>query len=275
MANQLISEQSPYLQQHAHNPVEWLPWGEAAFEQAKKENKPLIVSIGYSACHWCHVMKHESFEDPDTAAFMNTHFINVKVDREEYPDVDDFYMTAVQALTGSGGWPLNVFVTPDKLPFYGGTYFPPVPAHGRPSWMQLMQRMAEVWRDKPEDIQQQADQMLRYLENAAAVTNKEETGDWTADDVLAAADQLLKQADTVHGGFGRAPKFPSTMSLSFLLEHAHFTGNKEALRHALLSLDKMIAGGIYDQVGGGFSRYSVDDVWLAPHFEKCCTTMHC
>ncbi|MBL7711988.1 MAG: thioredoxin domain-containing protein [Chitinophagaceae bacterium] len=268
MANQLISEQSPYLQQHAHNPVEWLPWGEAAFEQARKEHKPLIVSIGYSACHWCHVMEHESFEDPDTAAFMNAHFVNVKVDREEYPDVDDFYMTAVQALTGSGGWPLNVFVTPDKLPFYGGTYFPPVPAHGRPSWMQLMQRMADVWRDKPEDIQQQADQMLGYLENAAAVTSKEATEDWTAEDVLAAADQLLKQADTVHGGFGRAPKFPSAMSVSFLLEYAHFTGNKDALRHALLSLDKMIAGGIYDQVGGGFSRYSVDDVWLAPHFEK-------
>jgi uncharacterized protein YyaL (SSP411 family) len=268
MANQLISEQSPYLQQHAHNPVAWLPWGEAAFEQAKKENKPLIISIGYSACHWCHVMEHESFEDPDTAAFMNAHFINVKVDREEYPDVDDFYMTAVQALTGSGGWPLNVFVTPGKLPFYGGTYFPPVPAHGRPSWMQLLERMAEVWRQKPEEIQQQADQMLKYLENAAAVSTKTASDNWTAADVLSATDTLMKQADTVHGGFGRAPKFPSTLSVAFLLEHAHFTGNKEALRHALLSLDQMIAGGIYDQLGGGFSRYSVDEVWLAPHFEK-------
>lgn len=268
MPNQLIHEQSPYLLQHAHNPVDWHPWGEAAFALAKKQNKPLIVSIGYSACHWCHVMEHESFEDEATAAFMNEHFINVKVDREEYPDVDDFYMTAVQALSGSGGWPLNVFVTPDKLPFYGGTYFPPVPAHGRPSWKQLMQRMAEVWNNKPEEIEQQANQMLSYLQNAAKVSTKIEVDDWTMEDAKAAAENMLKQADKVNGGFGRAPKFPSTMAIQFLLEHYHFTGNEEALKQALLSLDKMIAGGIYDQIGGGFSRYSVDDIWLAPHFEK-------
>lgn len=268
MPNQLIHEQSPYLLQHAHNPVDWHPWGEAAFAQAKKENKPLIVSIGYSACHWCHVMEHESFEDEATAAYMNEHFINVKVDREEFPDVDDFYMTAVQALSGSGGWPLNVFVTPDKLPFYGGTYFPPIPAHGRPSWKQLMQRMVDVWQYKPEEAEQQANQMLGYLQNAAKTTTKNEVEEWSIDDTKKAAEMMLQQADTVNGGFGRAPKFPSTMSLQFLLEHYHFSGNEAALKHALLSLDKMIEGGIYDQIGGGFSRYSVDDVWLAPHFEK-------
>lgn len=268
MPNQLIHEQSPYLLQHAHNPVDWYPWGEAAFAQAKKENKPLIVSIGYSACHWCHVMEHESFEDEETAAFMNEHFINVKVDREEYPDVDDFYMTAVQALSGSGGWPLNVFVTPDKLPFYGGTYFPPIPAHGRPSWRQLMQRMAEVWNNKPEEVEQQANQMLDYLKNAAKVSTKSEVEEWTIEEAKKAVENVLQQADKVNGGFGRAPKFPATMTIQFLLEHYHFTGNQDALKQAILSLDKMIAGGIYDQIGGGFSRYSVDDIWLAPHFEK-------
>ncbi len=268
MANKLKDEQSPYLLQHANNPVHWQPWGEEAFAQAKKENKPLIVSIGYSACHWCHVMEHESFEDEATAAYMNEHFINVKVDREEYPDVDDFYMTAVQAISGSGGWPLNVFVTPDKLPFYGGTYFPPVPAHGRPSWKQLMQRMSEVWQERPEEVAQQASQMLDYLRNAAKVSAKNEGEEWTMEDAEKAVANALQQADKVNGGFGRAPKFPSTMSIGFLLEHYHFTGHKEALDQALLSLDKMIAGGIYDQAGGGFARYSVDDVWLAPHFEK-------
>lgn len=268
MANKLIGEQSPYLLQHAHNPVDWQPWGNEAFEQAKRENKPLIVSIGYSACHWCHVMEHESFEDQETADFMNAHFVTIKVDREEYPDVDDFYMTAVQALSGSGGWPLNVFVTPDKLPFFGGTYFPPVPAHGRPSWKQLMQRMNEVWQERPEEVAQQADQMLAYLQNAAQATSKNAIPDWTAEDALKCAENMLQQADKTHGGFGRAPKFPATMAIGFLLEHAHFTGHKEALQHALHSLDKMISGGIYDQLGGGFARYSVDDVWLAPHFEK-------
>jgi uncharacterized protein YyaL (SSP411 family) len=268
MPNQLIHEQSPYLLQHAHNPVDWQPWGEAAFARAKSENKPLIVSIGYSACHWCHVMEHESFEDAATAEFMNAHFINVKVDREEYPEVDDFYMTAVQAISGSGGWPLNVFVTPEKLPFYGGTYFPPIPAHGRPSWKQLMQRMAEVWQNKPEEIAQQAQQMLAYLQNAAKVSAKSELEEWIIDDTQKAAAIMLQQADKVNGGFGRAPKFPSTMSIQFLLEHYHFTRNEDALEHALLSLNKMIAGGLYDQIGGGFSRYSVDEIWLVPHFEK-------
>ena len=268
MPNQLIHEQSPYLRQHAHNPVAWYPWGTAAFALAQKENKPLLISIGYSACHWCHVMEHESFEDEATTAFMNEHFINVKVDREEYPDVDDFYMTAVQAISGTGGWPLNVFVTPDKLPFYGGTYFPPVPAHGRPSWRQILERMHEVWTHKPESVTQQANQMLAYLKNAAQVAQQYDPTDWTMDDLDVTLRNLLQQADTTHGGFGSAPKFPASMSIQFLLEHYHFTKNEAALQQALLSLDKMVAGGIYDQLGGGFARYSVDAIWLAPHFEK-------
>lgn len=268
MANRLIDEQSPYLLQHAHNPVDWWPWGEAAFEQARLEQKPLLVSIGYSACHWCHVMEHESFEDEETAAFMNSHFINIKVDREEYPDVDDFYMTAVQSISGSGGWPLNVFVTPEKLPFYGGTYFPPLPAYGRPSWIQLLQRMADIWDQRRDEVYQQSDQMLAHLKNAAQVTASSAHVPWSASDIQNSVSNLLKQADTTNGGFGRAPKFPSTMAIGFLLEYAHFTGSKEAMHHALFSLDAMIAGGIYDQIGGGFSRYAVDDKWLVPHFEK-------
>lgn len=268
MTNKLIHEQSLYLQQHAHNPVQWYPWGNEAFALAKKENKPVIVSIGYAACHWCHVMERESFENEDTAAFMNTHFINIKVDREEYPDVDDFYMTAVQALTGSGGWPLNVFVTPEKLPFYGGTYFPPIPAHGRPSWLQILERMVQVWQQKPDDIAQQANQMFQYLKNAAQTSAQPDVEEWSDDDIKCAAENILKQADKQNGGFGNAPKFPSTMSIQFLLENYHYYGNEDALKHALLSLDKMIDGGIYDQIGGGFSRYAVDNIWLVPHFEK-------
>ncbi|MGC4056711.1 MAG: thioredoxin domain-containing protein [Chitinophagaceae bacterium] len=268
MANRLMNEQSLYLKQHAHNPVDWFPWGEEAFAHAKAQNKPVLVSIGYAACHWCHVMERESFENTETAAMMNQSFVCIKVDREEHPDVDDFYMSAVQTLTGSGGWPLNVFVTPDKLPFYGGTYFPPVPAHGRPSWKQLLERMAQVWQEHPGEALQQADQMLAHLQNAARQTTADAVSGWTDEDIATAIEALLKQADTVHGGFGRAPKFPSTMAIGLLLERARFTGDKDALRQALLSIDKMIGGGIYDQIGGGFSRYSVDAVWLVPHFEK-------
>jgi uncharacterized protein len=268
MANRLANEQSPYLQQHAQNPVDWYPWGEEAFERAKKENKPVIVSIGYSACHWCHVMERESFEDEQTARYMNEHFINVKVDREEHPDVDHLYMDAVQAISGSGGWPLNVFVTPERLPFYGGTYFPPRPAFNRPSWIELLQRMNEIWVEKQEDIATQTEQMLQYLKQASQISfpTNGSIGDKEACSMMAA--NLLKQADKQHGGFGKAPKFPGTMAISFLLEQYHFTKNKEALDHAVFSLEAMIKGGIYDQVGGGFARYSTDEQWLAPHFEK-------
>jgi uncharacterized protein len=268
MANRLINEQSPYLLQHAHNPVDWYPWGDEAFEKAKSENKPVLVSIGYAACHWCHVMERESFEHDAVAAYMNEHFVCVKVDREEHPDVDHLYMDAVQAISGSGGWPLNVFVTPDRAPFYGGTYFPPRQAHSRPSWIQVLHRMEEIWTDQPEEVAQQAGQMLQHLRQASLRVAP--PGDTAIDGATCAkvAESLLRQADTVKGGFGNAPKFPGTMAINYLLEYHHYTGNEPALKQALLSLDAMIAGGIYDQIGGGFARYATDSDWLAPHFEK-------
>ncbi len=267
MPNRLIREQSPYLLQHAHNPVDWYPWGEDAFERAKAENKPVIVSIGYAACHWCHVMEHESFEDADTAAYMNEHFVCIKVDREEHPDVDALYMDAVQAISGSGGWPLNAFVTPDRVPFYGGTYYPPRPAFNRPSWMQLMMRMVEIWTTRKEEVDAQSEQMLNYLKQTSKAAAGAASGPG-AEDCRKMAGSLLKMADREWGGFGGAPKFPGTMAIRFLLEHYRYTGNKEALDIALFALDKMIAGGIWDQVGGGFARYSTDREWLVPHFEK-------
>jgi uncharacterized protein YyaL (SSP411 family) len=267
MPNQLIHEQSPYLLQHAHNPVDWHPWGDEAFARATAENKPVIVSIGYAACHWCHVMERESFEDEAIAAYMNEHFICVKVDREEHPDVDHLYMDAVQAISGSGGWPLNVFVTPERIPFYGGTYYPPKPAYSRPSWQQLLERMNTVWRDQRSEVTAQSAQMLQYLRQASAVAAKTDMAwDKAACDSMAAA--LLAMADEEWGGFGNAPKFPGTMAISFLLERWHFYQDEHARRHALRSLDAMIDGGIYDQLGGGFARYSTDREWLAPHFEK-------
>lgn len=268
MSNKLISEQSPYLLQHAHNPVAWYPWGDEAFELAKATNKPVIVSIGYAACHWCHVMERESFEDEATAAYMNEHFVCVKVDREEHPDVDHMYMDAVQAIAGNGGWPLNVFVTPDRVPFYGGTYYPPRPAYSRPSWMQLMQRMIDIWEKQNDEVMAQADQMVAYLKQASQKTFAKTENTMDKSMCREIAESLLKQADTEQGGFGNAPKFPGTMAISFLLEHYHFTGYEPALKHALHSLDAMVAGGIYDQLGGGFARYSTDRQWLAPHFEK-------
>jgi len=268
MANRLINEQSPYLQQHANNPVDWYAWGDEPFERAKRENKPVLVSIGYAACHWCHVMEHESFENAEVAAYMNDHFINIKVDREEHPDVDHMYMDAVQAISGSGGWPLNVFATPDRVPFYGGTYFPPHQAFNRPSWTQILQRMNEIWTRQQDEVSAQAEQMLQYLKQASRIGAAATAKEWNMDSCRTLAANLLKQADTRQGGFGNAPKFPGTMAISFLLEHYHFTGYEPALHQALLSLDAMIEGGIYDQVGGGFARYATDAAWLVPHFEK-------
>ncbi len=268
MANRLIDEQSPYLLQHAHNPVDWYPWCDEAFEIAKRDNKPVLISIGYAACHWCHVMERESFENPDVAAYMNEHFVCIKVDREEHPDVDHFYMDAVQAISGSGGWPLNVFATPDRAPFFGGTYYPPKPAYSRPSWTQLMQRMSEIWNKQPEEVNRQADQMLTHLRQASARISSPSSNGADEDICVDILETLLKQADKEKGGFGNAPKFPGTMAISYLLEHYHYAGDEEALEHALFSLDSMIQGGIYDQIGGGFARYSTDSSWLAPHFEK-------
>jgi len=273
--NRLAKETSPYLLQHAHNPVDWYPWGEEALEKARAENKPLLVSIGYAACHWCHVMERESFEDADTARLMNEHFVNIKIDREERPDLDHIYMEAVQTMTGSGGWPLNVFLTPDGRPFYGGTYFPPRPAHNRPSWKDVLSGLARSYRERQQEIETQAQGLTQHLSQSNAfgqVSPGDPAGATDAvfnrDTLRQIYEQLMKNADKEEGGFGRAPKFPQTFSIQFLLHYFHFTKEKEALEQACLSLDKMIKGGIYDQIGGGFARYSTDDQWLAPHFEK-------
>lgn len=269
--NNLINETSPYLLQHAHNPVDWYPWSEEALEKAKKENKPVLVSIGYAACHWCHVMERESFENEETAQYMNEHFVNIKVDREERPDIDHIYMDAVQAITGSGGWPLNVFLTPDGRPFYGGTYFPPSRAFNRSSWLEILDAIQQAYHEKKNEIESQADNLTEHLKNANTFgigsTGKIE-GIFSENTPHEIADNLLKNADRTWGGFGKAPKFPQTFSIQFLLRHYHYTKDENSLQQALLSLEKMIYGGIYDQVGGGFSRYSTDEKWLAPHFEK-------
>jgi len=266
----LIHETSPYLLQHAHNPVNWYPWGEEALLLAKKEDKPILISIGYAACHWCHVMERESFEDEATAAIMNEYFINIKIDREERPDIDHIYMDAVQAMTGSGGWPLNVFLTPDTKPFYGGTYFPPVRAHNRPSWKEVLLGLYKAYTEKRDEIDQQAEKLTQHLQSSNAFGQQANTTGWVmaAETIEDIAANMLKQADTEWGGFGHAPKFPQTQTIRYLLRHFHFHGDAVAKKQALLSLDKMIDGGIYDQLGGGFARYSTDTEWLAPHFEK-------
>jgi uncharacterized protein YyaL (SSP411 family) len=268
--NKLVNESSPYLLQHAHNPVDWYPWGEEALQRAKTENKPILVSIGYAACHWCHVMERESFEDSTTADIMNKYFVNIKIDREERPDLDHIYMDAVQAMTGSGGWPLNVFLTPEKKPFYGGTYFPPQPMTNHPSWKDVLYGVASAYSERPHEIAAEADNLTQHLlkSNAfgqAATSNVELYNKNYADVVFS---NVMKNADRKEGGFGRAPKFPQTFTIQYLLHYYHFTKNQQALEQACLSLDKMIYGGIYDQIGGGFSRYSTDARWLAPHFEK-------
>jgi uncharacterized protein YyaL (SSP411 family) len=268
--NRLVHESSPYLQQHAHNPVDWFPWGEEALQKAQKENKPVLVSIGYSACHWCHVMERESFEDEATAAIMNERFVNIKIDREERPDLDHIYMDAVQAMTGSGGWPLNVFLTPDKKPFYGGTYFPPVRAYNRPSWKEILVNVSDAFRLKRHEIDAQAENLTEHLlvSNNFGLHQTREAGFFSKETTEQIFQNLMKSADKEWGGFSRAPKFPQTFSTLYLLRYSYFCKNEEALKQALLSIDKMIEGGIYDQVGGGFARYSTDTEWLIPHFEK-------
>ena len=267
-ANRLIGETSPYLLQHAHNPVDWYPWTSEAFERAKKEKKPLLVSIGYSACHWCHVMEKESFEDPQVAAFMNENFINIKVDREERPDVDHIYMDAVQAITGSGGWPLNVFITPEGKPFYGGTYYPPKRMFNRASWIEVLQAIAHSYSEKKEVIEEQAESLTQHLQSTNVFGKSSGPETFDKNSIEQAYQNIMKAADKNWGGFGNAPKFPQSFTINFLLRYAWLTGNREALNQALLSLDKMISGGIYDQLGGGFARYSTDTEWLVPHFEK-------
>lgn len=271
-ANRLASESSPYLLQHAYNPVDWFPWGEEALQKAKRENKPILVSIGYSACHWCHVMERESFEDEATARIMNDNFINIKIDREERPDLDHIYMDAVQTMIGSGGWPLNVFLTPECKPFYGGTYFPPTEAFNRPSWKNILSGISEAFRERPLEIASQADNLTAHLlkSNSFGQSDEEnELGQTLSQDQLHLVyENIMKAGDKVDGGFGRAPKFPQTFTIHNLLTYFSLFKKEEALTQACLSLDKMIEGGIYDQVGGGFARYSTDKEWLVPHFEK-------
>jgi len=271
--NLLVHETSPYLLQHAHNPVNWYPWGDEALGKAKAENKPILVSIGYAACHWCHVMERESFEDEATAEIMNDHFINIKIDREERPDIDHIYMDAVQAMTGSGGWPLNVFLTPDAKPFYGGTYFPPKRAFNRASWQETLQSVIEAFRERRHEIDAQAENLTEHLvqSNSFGLRSKVDPDEVFSKAKLAEAFQaIMKSADKEWGGFGKAPKFPQSFIIQFLLRYYYVNGPdaEAALTQALLSLDKMIEGGIYDQAGGGFARYSTDTEWLAPHFEK-------
>ncbi len=268
MSNRLAAENSPYLRQHADNPVDWYPWGEEALQRARAEDKPILLSIGYAACHWCHVMAHESFEDPATAELMNRHFINVKVDREERPDLDSIYMGAVTAMTGQGGWPMTVVLTPDGRPFFGGTYFPPVPRHGMPAFSQLLMALAEAWTKQRDQIETSAGQIAEQLLQASFATVPGRGATLNDDLIDQALNGLLRTFDVRLGGFGRAPKFPPSMTLEFLL-HVHARrGDAMALRMVELTLERMAHGGIYDQIGGGFARYATDERWLVPHFEK-------
>jgi hypothetical protein len=264
--NRLAAESSPYLRQHAHNPVDWYPWGPEAFARAKREQRPVLLSIGYSACHWCHVMERESFENPAIAALMNAHFVNIKVDREERPDVDHIYMNAVQLLTGRGGWPMTVFLTPDGQPFYGGTYFPPEDRHGMPGFPRLLEAIAQAWRERPDDVAQ----AVRDVHARLQQLEQHRPGDVlpSADAVREAVAQLARAYDSDHGGIGTAPKFPNTAVLDLFLRVGARDGDARTIEMALHTLRRMAEGGIYDQLGGGFHRYSVDQRWLVPHFEK-------
>src|SRR5215207_5048608 len=259
MANRLANESSPYLLQHAENPVDWRPWGDDALKEAAERDVPLLVSIGYSACHWCHVMERECFENESIATLMNERFVNVKVDREERPDVDAIYMEFVQATTGHGGWPLNVFVAPDGVPIYGGTYFPPESRQGMPSWPNVLEAVAVAWRDKRSEFEEQAPRVVERLRGAAALKPSAEPIEPAA--TTAAVERLGEMYDRHNGGFGRAPKFPPASAIEFLLGR----GEREM---SLGTLRAMAHGGIYDQVGGGFARYAVDHTWTVPHFEK-------
>jgi hypothetical protein len=264
--NRLARETSPYLLQHADNPVDWYPWGSEAFETARGEGKAVLLSVGYSACHWCHVMAHESFEDEATARVMNENFVCVKVDREERPDVDDIYMNCVQMITGRGGWPMTVFLTPEGEPFYGGTYFPPDDRHGLPSFQKVLLAVAEAYRTRPNDVRATAEKLLEGLRklDRSAASVKPLDGALVAE----AAGRLSAAYDNDHGGLGRAPKFPNTMAMSLFLRAFHRSGRRQYLDIATHTLRRMADGGIYDHLGGGFHRYSVDDRWLVPHFEK-------
>ncbi|MFD6182554.1 thioredoxin domain-containing protein [Streptomyces goshikiensis] len=266
MPNRLANETSPYLLQHADNPVDWWPWSPEAFAEARERGVPVLLSVGYSSCHWCHVMAHESFEDEAAAAYMNEHFVNVKVDREERPDVDAVYMEAVQAATGQGGWPMTVFLTPDAEPFYFGTYFPPEPRHGMPSFPQVLEGVRTAWEGRPEEVAEVARRIVGDLAGRRPDYGK--AGTPGPEELAGALLGLTREYDAAHGGFGGAPKFPPSMVLEFLLRHHARTGSEGALQMAADTCEAMARGGIYDQLGGGFARYSVDREWVVPHFEK-------
>ncbi|MDX1764220.1 MAG: thioredoxin domain-containing protein, partial [bacterium] len=263
--NRLQHSNSLYLRQHRDNPVDWHPWGKAALALAKKENKLIFLSIGYSTCHWCHVMEEESFENEALAALLNRDFICIKVDREERPDLDKIYMTAVQAMTGTGGWPLNIFLTPDLKPFFGGTYFPLEDKFGRSGMMTLVPLLAKLWKEDPDKILGTGDRLTAVIQRTAV---PDETAPLTAALLDGAFRNAAESFDGTYGGFGEAPKFPQGMTLALLLRYHHRTGNGEALKMVEKTLDRMAEGGIYDQLGGGFHRYATDKKWLVPHFEK-------
>ncbi|MFI8190918.1 thioredoxin domain-containing protein [Streptomyces sp. NPDC085946] len=266
MPNRLAHETSPYLLQHADNPVDWWPWSPEAFEEARERNVPVLLSVGYSSCHWCHVMAHESFEDRATADYLNAHFVSVKVDREERPDVDAVYMEAVQAATGHGGWPMTVFLTPAAEPFYFGTYFPPEPRHGMPSFLQVLQGVRQAWEERHDEVTEVAGKIVRDLSGREiSYGGSEVPGE---QEIAQALLGLTREYDAQRGGFGGAPKFPPSMVLEFLLRHHARTGSEGALQMAVDTCERMARGGIYDQLGGGFARYSVDRDWTVPHFEK-------
>jgi uncharacterized protein YyaL (SSP411 family) len=265
MPNRLIDENSPYLLQHAENPVDWYPWDENVFVLARKEDKPVFLSIGYAACHWCHVMAHESFEDPDIAEIMNEHFINIKVDREEKPDIDHIYMSAVVSMTGQGGWPLSVFLTPDGEPFFGGTYFPPVRRYNMPSFREVLLSVQKVWENERDKIIESSQKIAKHINQASALYKQGYS--LQTEDLEKAALRLAQSYDWKNGGWGRAPKFPQPMSIEFLINRAA-SGDKLAYDIASHALKSMAKGGMYDIIGGGFARYSTDDIWLIPHFEK-------
>src|SRR5947209_3195914 len=267
--NRLAREKSPYLLQHAHNPVDWYPWGEEAFAKARQENKPIFLSVGYSTCHWCHVMAHESFESEEVAAIMNREFVNIKVDREERPDVDRVYMTFVQATTGGGGWPMSVWLTPDLKPFVGGTYFPPEGRYGQPAFKMVLERIATAWKENHDKIVEQGGKIVAALRESQSTAAEGQIDVGILD---AAYQQIERSYDPKEGGFGSAPKFPRPVTLNFLTRFYARDPKSEAGKHALemdlFTLRKMAAGGMHDHLGGGFHRYSVDRYWHVPHFEK-------
>ena len=265
MSNSLANESSPYLLQHKNNPVDWYSWNDESLEIAKKENKPIFLSVGYSSCHWCHVMAHESFENDDVAKIMNDSFVNIKVDREERPDIDDIYQKVCQMSTGQGGWPLSVFLTPDQRPFYVGTYFPVLDGYGRPGFGSLCRQLAQSWKEKPSDIEKAAENFMINLSRLEKISEPSKITKSILDE---AAVNLLQIADTNYGGFGQAPKFPNASNLSFMFRYSKLSGISKFKDFALLTLKKMARGGIFDQIGGGFHRYSTDARWLVPHFEK-------